>query len=200
MTHADIIARLTAATGPDARFDVYDEVLKRAERFWSFVSRADQNDCWEWQAGRGPASSRRLAYGRFYISKARVVRAHRAAWMLSHGPIPAGKFVCHSCDVPFCCNPAHLWLGSAADNNSDRDQKGRGHPPQWDSARPFRKAVGVRHGSAKLTPTEVSAIIADDRSYSKIASDYGINQTTVGRIKRGILWSQALRTQEPHHG
>jgi hypothetical protein len=53
--------------------------------------------------------------------------AHRVSWEHFNGPIPDGLYVCHRCDVPACCNPAHLWLGSAQENNADRDAKGRHH-------------------------------------------------------------------------
>jgi hypothetical protein len=42
-----------------------------------------------------------------------------------HGDIPAGKIVLHRCDNPKCCRPDHLQIGTIADNNHDRDAKGR---------------------------------------------------------------------------
>jgi hypothetical protein len=52
-------------------------------------------------------------------------RSHRAAWKLTHGPIPDGLQVLHRCDNPPCCNPAHLFLGTQQDNIADMHKKGR---------------------------------------------------------------------------
>lgn len=46
-------------------------------------------------------------------------------WTAIHGDIPAGKIVLHRCDNPKCCRPDHLQIGTIADNNHDRDAKGR---------------------------------------------------------------------------
>jgi hypothetical protein len=51
--------------------------------------------------------------------------AHRMAWELTYGEIPAGLVVMHSCDVRHCVNPGHLQLGTRKDNNQDRVMKGR---------------------------------------------------------------------------
>jgi hypothetical protein len=47
------------------------------------------------------------------------------AWELAYGPIPPGLHVLHRCDNKPCCNPAHLFLGTKADNHADMMTKGR---------------------------------------------------------------------------
>lgn len=71
--------------------------------------------CWLWPVSAG--------YGQF-----KGKRAHRLSYEAFKGPIPDGLFVCHKCDVPACCNPDHLFVGTASDNSLDMVKKGR-HAP-----------------------------------------------------------------------
>ena len=64
-------------------------------------------------------------YGMLSV-KNRMVTASRVSYETFIGPIPEGKYVCHTCDQPACIRPEHLFVGSARDNSADRDSKGRG--------------------------------------------------------------------------
>lgn len=105
---------------------------------------------------------------------------HRLAWETLRGPIPEGLDCLHNCpggDNPACWNVDHLWLGTQGDNNADRDRKGRQVAPR-----------GEQHGCAKLTVKQVLAIRSDGRLNYKIADEYGVSFSQVGRIKRRDAW------------
>lgn len=84
---------------------------------WDRVD-ASGDGCWEWTGGRFTTG-----YGAFWVA-GKTTKAHRAAYESVHGPTPAR--VLHRCDNPPCCNPAHLFAGSMADNSRDMVAKGRG--------------------------------------------------------------------------
>ena len=98
----------------------------------------------------------------------------------THGPIPKGMKVCHTCDTPPCVNPEHLFLGTQKDNILDAVRKGR-----MDR---LNKIKGSKHYRAKLTEVQVKAILKDTRLHRKIAEDYNIDKSQISRIKRGKTW------------
>lgn len=162
------------------RYKTLADIEHRAHDFWARVARGKPNRCWLWTAIciRG--------YGCFHHQGGRI-RAHRAAWILTWGDVPDGLYVLHACDEPACCNPRHLMLGSILANVTDRERKGRSAPPpkKWlEAVRP----KGARHGRAKLTEAEASAILADTRNLKLVAADYGVSERTIWSIRKRETW------------
>jgi len=90
------------------------------KQFWSYTNKS--KNCWSWLRACRPDG-----YGIASVGTNKSKPAHRVSWQLSYGPIPSGLCVLHSCDNPRCVRPDHLFLGTKADNNKDRDNKGRGN-------------------------------------------------------------------------
>jgi len=112
-----------------------------------------------------------------------VRRVHRLSWEVHRGSIPSGLCVLHTCDNRACINPDHLWLGTYRDNNQDAWRKGR-------------NARGTRHGHAKLTLSQVIQIYRSPQSQSKLAKLFGVNPSTVSRIKHKERWKESLQNAQ----
>jgi hypothetical protein len=148
-----------------------------AERFWSRVNKTD--GCWEWT---GCIVNR---YGQFYLN-GKGVKAHRYSYIIHH-PITIDLWehreicVCHRCDNPKCVNPAHLFLGSNADNMKDKMAKGRGKQPK-----------GEKQALSKLTETQVREIrnkyANGGITQQQLALEYGVNKSNINKLIRRKRW------------
>lgn len=144
-------------------FDLRDWVLAHIAQ-----GRADQ--CWEWTSAIG---SHGYGSGSFASNH---VTSHTSAYRAFVGEIPNGMHVLHRCDNRSCCNPDHLFLGTHVDNMDDMVGKDR-------------QAFGVRKiKSAKLTELQVLQIRAAKAVQAEIATEYGVNQSVVSRIKSRKAW------------
>jgi hypothetical protein len=139
---------------------------KDRDRFWAKVERNCAGGCWLWAASK--LGSR---YGQFVIQEApgkqQHLYAHRVAWILARGPIPAGAYICHSCDVPLCVNPDHLFVGDQFDNMQDASQKGRLSIP--------------RKRTRTIKPQVIERYLAGEATQRQLAAEYGVSHVTVNR-------------------
>ena len=157
---------------------------KYVDNFWAKVTKTD--NCWVWTAAQD-----RDGYGIYTINSAafkKWSRAHRLSYELSVGPIPKGLVVMHACDNPCCVNPAHLSLGSVADNNSDKLKKNR-----------QGRAIGTRNRQSKLTDAQVldikqRAIVgsrvgrSNGSNIAELAKEYQVCNDTIRLIARNKIW------------
>ena len=139
-----------------------------------------ESGCWLWLGGWT-----RKGYGRLPLRDRSSVLAHRLFYEAHVGPIPDGLIVCHTCDTPACCNPAHLFVGTDALNAADKVAKQRA----W-------KPAGGRNVKAKLDESQVLAIRADPRVHIEIAGTFGVSRQTVSSIKTRRTWQHLPPTHE----
>lgn len=149
-----------------------DYTTKDVNRFWSKVDKSGgQDSCWEYTAYIA-----KTGYGQFWLNGKNLL-SHRVAYLFTHGTIPDGLCVCHSCDNRKCCNSAHLWLGTYYDNLHDMRVKGRA-PNQY----------GERNPYCKLTDEQVEAIrqryIPRVITQQMLADEYNVTRANIGYIVR----------------
>lgn len=162
-----------------------------AERFWERVEVGEPDECWEWRRAR------KDGYGWLWVGDGQCDRAHRVAWLLTNGEIPADlPHVLHHCDNPPCCNPEHLFVGTNADNVADMCAKARQAAGDRSGARlhPERLARGEANGAAKLTWAQAAEIRTRRRAGGEtgraLAAEFGVSPMIVSKIARGILWKE----------
>lgn len=121
------------------------------------------NGCAEWQAG-----FHRDGYGKFQ-DDGRTQQAHRVAYRLFVGD-PGELSVLHTCDNRKCVAIDHLFLGTDQDNVKDMDAKRR---------------RGTRSKLTLAQAKEVKRLLGQRYSQAEVAEKFGVDQTTVSRIRRG---------------
>lgn len=146
--------------------EIYIPIMK--ESFERFINR-DQ-ECWLW-TGSGKGNNRTLNYGSFYF-RGKDLIAHRASYVIYKGEIPDDMLVLHSCDIPRCVNPDHLWVGTYLDNERDKVAKGR------------HKGEKLNQEKVK----ELKSLMRSDYGDMNLARKYGVSYQTIWSIRTGRTW------------
>ena len=130
------------------------------------VATIPESGCWIWLG-----ATNTQGYGHLRLNQ-KCIKAHRLAYTIRFGEIPAGMFVLHKCDVRPCVNPVHLYLGDQTDNMRDMMVRGR---------------CGAHKNS--VVTDEMRARIFHYHhliTRQQIADKLGISRATVGRILKGV--------------
>jgi hypothetical protein len=140
-------------------------------RFWSRIEVRKQSQCWPWRYGTNESG-----YGEFRCEGGEDRgAAHRIAYTITKGDIPAGLIVRHSCDNPLCCNPDHLEIGTHQDNVADRVSRNR-------------SAIGEDNGRAKLSEEDVRRIRRSPLSNETLARTFKVDPSTIKAVRTGDTW------------
>ncbi len=173
------MSRCSRAYSPGVRNKMIKMSALEATRFWDKVNVNIKKPCWFWMGERNEKG-----YGRVWLNGF-TKRAHRIAYSLVVGRIPAGMWVLHHCDQPPCVNPEHLYLGTVKENGRDAKERGC-------------MAFGERHTFAKLNNAKVRQIRhlyaltkGSIRAWShlKLARRFGVSKTTIGHTLIRKCWS-----------
>lgn len=154
--------------------------LSAPERLLARTVRPNGDDgCWIF-TGAGTRSG--TGHGKLLVG-GKLTYAHRLSYEVHVGPIPDGMVVRHRCDVPQCVNPAHLHLGTQADNVADNVRRGR-------------VARGEAVKSAKLTEAKVREIRARYVPYTvscqTLANEYGVSLKVIEKIVKRRAWQHVI--------
>ncbi len=147
-------------------------------RFTAKVHHRSPDACWFWLGALGSDGHGRFRVGSRPAGTSWVVTAHVFAYQHAHGLcvqrlLGADVVIRHHCDEASCQNPAHLVIGTAADNTCDyRTRRHRVGGPLTDLRGTAGRAIAIRqairagrvHGPAATEAAIAAAITAGDSS------------------------------------
>lgn len=97
-----------------------DRSLTFLDRFWARIDQSGGPDaCWPWMGNKHKQGYGQVSGWHYPGHACKVIQTHRAAYILTYGPVPASLVLDHTCHTiacdlgdacphRACCNPKHL--------------------------------------------------------------------------------------------
>jgi len=156
----------------------FEAVFALKKKFLALVNKTGEHHLFTSNDAQG--------YGLFRIGY-HTMRANRVALALKLGRLVNG-FACHTCDVPLCCRPSHLYEGTPQSNVEDRVKRGRSSSgsKHWTAITPWKVSKGERSGMAKLSDSDVDKIrvlyMSGRYTQAALGRRFGVSQVQVSNI------------------
>jgi hypothetical protein len=147
--------------------------------FWANTSKGAVDECWPWTRHCNPKGYGTISLKCKEIGLRKDYLAHRLSYEIHSHP-PGDLVVRHTCDNPPCVNPAHLLLGTQADNLADMRKRGRA-----------AITIGELNGHVTLDEASVMRIRRDVPAgvpRKMLASEYGVHVQTIHDIVSRKSW------------
>lgn len=154
-----------------------------AEKMEARVAIDPVTGCWDWTGGVNADG-----YGNGLYIDGKQTRAHRVAYLVTHGYLPPRDvFVCHLCSNPRCCRPDHLAVGTALDNVQDTLKAGRHRSRRETSAHRRARALALRGAGGTI---------------EQLAARFNVSLSTARRVVLGRTWADlpGARKAKPYGG
>lgn len=134
----------------------------------------DKNDCWIWKGAK-----HRQGYGSIRFN-GKTSLSHRLSWIIFRGEISESMKVCHTCDIPSCVNPDHLFLGTQTDNIEDCQKKGR-----FTRNIPKTRRIKLNWNQVQ----EIKKLSEQGMTRKELEKKFEVSQTCIAKILTGKSWN-----------
>ena len=165
-TGANVIATMTA-----------EERAKLEARFWCKTRLNEATGCLEWIGAIGGNG-----YGSFGVAPGIVSDAHRVAFVLAHGAVPANLAVRHKCHNTHCVQAEHLRTGTHADNMRDMKDAGRG-------------CVGPGSRRRRLSAKDATGLFGSrflKMPLKDVSKAWGVSASTAKAVRGGRAYAETI--------
>lgn len=143
-----------------------------SERFDAKWTPEPNTGCHLWTAALGSGG-----YG-VIQHEGRALRANRVALELSGTAIPDGMVVRHSCDEKSCVNPAHLSVGTQADNIADKVRRNR-----------QSRGSGRWNAMPEPRAREIVRAVLDGATHRNLMAKFGLSKQQALRFAKRRTWT-----------